>query len=461
MIHNGGVDREAEYGCSPERMLLRPWSRLDWLALIGLSATALGVFLAVLRFYGAALMRLAVCERLFQSDGWRVVSDMIDVSGVHYRGTVHPMFCVFTMPITNLMIHLFGTSRIGAILVLNAATAVAWVVLLYVTQRNLDCTRRSSLLICSLAMASAGFLFWFPVPETYPLGSLSLLVCFAVAALARRLPISQSALVAAGVFSFGVTITNWMAGLALAVCFKSPRNVASSVALTLVILLGGWSVQKMVFPYPPKLFLKPGAVQGEVNYMFHPDSGGAKERLRGELLSPVVLPPIRQTRELPSGRALSVQGFSDVLKSPVGTAASLGWMILLGLGVVALARGPAPSRFRRVLGAVLAGQLVLHLIYGEETFLYALHFLPILMLVVAMATLTRWRPLVEILLVPTILLVLWNNLDRLDEIVRTPFHGDDPRLQVLSGPLPKVWNQQMHPTPPASPSVASPPIARE
>lgn len=162
--------------------------------------------------------------------------------------------------------------------------------------------------------------------------------------------------------------------------------------------------------------------------------------LRGELLSPVVLPPVHQTtRVLPTGRALSVQGFSDILESPLGTAAGLGWMTLLGFGVVALARGPAPGRFRWVLGSVLAGQIVLHLIYGEETFLYALHFLPILLLVVAMSTLTRWRPLVEVLLVPTILLVLWNNIGRLDETVQSPFHGEDPRLQVLSEPLSKGW----------------------
>jgi hypothetical protein len=435
MIRKSGEDHEAEYRCSPERVLERPWSRLDCLALVGLSAVSLGVFLADLWFYGEALVRLDVSERLFQADGVRVITDMIDFSAVHYRAALHPLFLILTMPFTNLMIHLFGTSRIGAIWIVNAATAVAWLNLLYVTQRNLDCPRRSSILVCMLAMVSSSSLIWFAVPETYPLGSLSLLVCFAVAAVATHRPVPHFAVAAAGVFSVGVTVTNWMAGLALAALFKPLRIAVAMAALTLVVLMGVWSAQKMILPHPPAgFFLKPHVVQLESRFMFHPDAGGIKERLRGELLSPVVMPPIRQGQVQRADRSLSVGGFSDILDSPVGTAAGLGWMILLGLGVVALVRGPAPPRFRLLLGSVLAGQVALHLVYGEEPYLSSLHFLPILLLVTAMPTLTRQRRLVELLLAPTILLALWNNLDRLNEIARTPYQKDDPRFQILCKP---------------------------
>ena len=47
-----------------------------------------------------------------------------------------------------------------------------------------------------------------------------------------------------------------------------------------------------------------------------------------------------------------------------------------------------------MLLAALLGQWGLHQVYGgEETFLYALHWVPLLVLVAAAGTLTRWRPL--------------------------------------------------------------------
>jgi hypothetical protein len=48
-------------------------------------------------------------------------------------------------------------------------------------------------------------------------------------------------------------------------------------------------------------------------------------------------------------------------------------------------------RFRLLLGSALVGQLLLHLIFGNETFLYSLHWLPILISIAALATLTKWR----------------------------------------------------------------------
>ena len=44
-----------------------------------------------------------------------------------------------------------------------------------------------------------------------------------------------------------------------------------------------------------------------------------------------------------------------------------------------------------MLGLTLLGQLGLHLLYGEETFLYALHFAPLLVVFAACSTLTRMR----------------------------------------------------------------------
>jgi hypothetical protein len=55
---------------------------------------------------------------------------------------------------------------------------------------------------------------------------------------------------------------------------------------------------------------------------------------------------------------------------------------------------------RVVLACTLAGQVLLHMIYGEETFLYALHFAPLLVLAAALAAAaTAWRRTILVLAV--------------------------------------------------------------
>jgi hypothetical protein len=69
-----------------------------------------------------------------------------------------------------------------------------------------------------------------------------------------------------------------------------------------------------------------------------------------------------------------------------GGSALVLWSLLLAAGVVGLLRTPRWRSFAAVLGLTLAAQVALHLVYGDETFLYAAHFLPLLMAVAVFAT---------------------------------------------------------------------------
>jgi hypothetical protein len=68
-----------------------------------------------------------------------------------------------------------------------------------------------------------------------------------------------------------------------------------------------------------------------------------------------------------------------------------------------------------MLVAGLAGQFALHAVYGIETFLYALHFQPLLVLLVAYGTRTRLRPLLLAACLVLVPLMMEVNLSRLDE----------------------------------------------
>lgn len=66
------------------------------------------------------------------------------------------------------------------------------------------------------------------------------------------------------------------------------------------------------------------------------------------------------------------------------------WLVLTGVGVFTawkLWRGQGgPHQMVILLGAVIAGQLFLHIFYGAWFFLYSLHFAPLLILVAALSS---------------------------------------------------------------------------
>ena len=75
----------------------------------------------------------------------------------------------------------------------------------------------------------------------------------------------------------------------------------------------------------------------------------------------------------------------------VGFLGVLAWGLLLGLGLWALLFLKQQFRFRIALGLTLLGQLVLHMLFGWETFLFSIHFVPLLVVIAALSTLTRAR----------------------------------------------------------------------
>jgi hypothetical protein len=92
--------------------------------------------------------------------------------------------------------------------------------------------------------------------------------------------------------------------------------------------------------------------------------------------------------------------------------------MLFGLGVWAAVRNRPNRRFFTVLGMVLAGQLGLHLVYGgEEVFLYSLHWVPLLVVVAAGATLTPARRLAVALAGALIVCAGINNRRQFDSAI--------------------------------------------
>ena len=91
---------------------------------------------------------------------------------------------------------------------------------------------------------------------------------------------------------------------------------------------------------------------------------------------------------------LSIEHSSLFSHSLIGISALLLWACLLVAGIVAAFRSKSRQYFFLMVGGATVGQLLLHLVYGDETFLYALNWLPLLIALAAAGALMPCRGLV-------------------------------------------------------------------
>jgi hypothetical protein len=88
---------------------------------------------------------------------------------------------------------------------------------------------------------------------------------------------------------------------------------------------------------------------------------------------------------------LSVQSSWPGSSGPFAAIAVFAWVGLLAIGAWSAVKGSAPVPWRKFLVLGLAAQLALHVVFGEETFLFAMHFTPLLILLAATGAETRFR----------------------------------------------------------------------
>jgi hypothetical protein len=376
----------------------------------------LGALVAAVSYHVSGLSSPAILDGIwFQADPVRVLGDMTDRFGNHYRTTVHPLFVLLTHPLVTLLRAVTGVSAVTAARLLIAFLAGVWIVLVFSLLRALGCRRLDATIFAILGAVSASAIFWTGLIETYLLGSISILLAVLAVQLTSRRKSFWVALASA--FSLSVTVTNWMAGLfATAVSFSWKRAcLLVATAFCLVVIL--WGVEKFFYPQCP-FFLSQSE---ERSYINNPLSGGPMTSIKAFVFHTMVMPRIRPFEDMKSKWRwcgyITVQLDRPGAGSRLGTAAAALWTILLAIGVWGLATARERVKLRLVLGGTLLGQMALHSIYGEETFLYSLHFAPLLLGVAAMGVHTRLRPIVLALAICLIFTAGANNFSQLSKAI--------------------------------------------
>ena len=387
--------------------------------LIAMVLFAVSALLSALTFgyLDPVLYGLLGVDFWFHSDMTRVFYNLKGVEASHYRASVHPLFSLiayYAAILIKALLNLFsqaGDEQLAQFFI--AMVAGTWIAALYSLLRVLRLARTDAILFSLLGALSAASLFWFSVPETYSLGSVSILSALIVAAVHLHRPLSEGWFVAASAFSLSVTITNWMAGLAAA--FFN-LNLGKAIRVTLLAFL----IVYLLWLLEKQLLFAAGSVldhRDELMYIFRKETGGPFHILVTFFSTSMVMPEIKLIAKLdrPDWLILSVQHSLPWRSGLLCLTAFSSWMVLFCLGFWRLLVGPLALRFRLLIGALLLGQAVLHLIYGEETFLYSLHYLPLLVITSALAVTGPYRRVVLVLATVVLISAGTNNFLRFRE----------------------------------------------
>jgi hypothetical protein len=381
-------------------------NRWDFSLAVAVALVAMASSLGGIRAIGPDVLDRAADEAWFGSDARRVHAAMSDRHAVH-RPQVHPVFSLIAVGPVYILRHFSRLSPYRATATLVAGIAGLWAAALYALLRALGCRRTDAIAFTLLGITTAAGVFWLPLRETYALGSLGVLAALSLMADSPRWRSPTWLWIVASAATLAVTVTNWMFGLLGAALLLPIRRALRVTLGAFMLVVGLWSVQRALVP-AARFFIAGAEERG---YMYRPSWTRFAQVLTTLTIHSIVAPRVLRLAEgghprgidnglrLPQANQLTVQTAAIGSGGMWGAGATVAWLAMLGLGVRAAMRRSRSERIWLVLLLGLTGQLALHTIYGSETFLYSLHWTPLLVAVAAAATLTPARPVVMTLAV--------------------------------------------------------------
>lgn len=393
--------------------VLRRVSRLDLIIAVG-SGVLAGAVAALL--YSRLSFTMYHLDVWFDSDSILVFDQITNRwSDANDTNSRHPIFSLLTYPVVFLLHRILGVPNTAAALVLLIASSAACVSAMYVALRLLGRPVRLAAIYTGVFLASGCGFLYLGIHERFILGALSILLCVIAFCLHERRLVSATWLMLAAAFSLGITITNFIVGVAALVLALGWRK-GTIGAMGAVALIGVLSVASVpIFPRSSTLInVGSWPMQSTVlteNQERLAKGGTVVDRAVVYWLQAVVLPtPEVQKKPAPwTARFLSIQKVGVKNQAGVWYIAALFWLALLGTGLVrSLYRTRAKADV--LLAVSILGQLALFLVFGTETVLYAAYYVPLLILVASKPCTERKTN--ELLIITSLVflaILLWNN----------------------------------------------------
>lgn len=333
----------------------------------------------------------------------------------HFRSRRHPLFPILTTPLI-WVVHKgsaieYATIIRGLLAISSTAiTLVMYMLFLHITRHSLTAS-----LWTMLFQVSVAHFFWCAVPETFLLGSLSLVSPFLSLAIFARTRWEYPSLLLSTFFAFAVTVTNIMSGLACAIMTLPVRKMWEMIKTTLCLSILGISVQSLVIPPTKNSIWFIPDIADELRWVSTPEVNDYCLRAFLVLAAGVIAPEVDVRNEpfpFMSRCSLTTQAARYQKAGQVGC---VFWFALLLSGITYTARAlnttETMNKIFISLLLVAGGQLLLHSIYGRETILYSAHYGPVFLLLSAYSSRILPRTFVVTLVAGLFCLACANNLE--------------------------------------------------
>jgi hypothetical protein len=352
---------------------------------------------------------LRTSDLWFDADIPRTVCMATDpLAPQHASTSGHPLLSSLLYFPTQSVMRVTGVGAIDAVRWITALQAGVWILMLYAVLRAIGLRRLDASVFTVLAASTAAAVFWTAVPEAFVLGAASLLLPALVIGRWRR-PADWHLAIAAAV-SLSVTVTNWSSGWLAAFLARRPRAALQVCvnALVMVALLG--AAQALRFPHA-EVFPGSGHAFDYAERLHWPD---VTEVISVFAVHSIVMPEaIAERQQDPPSAVLTIQRQRPGSGGLMPSVGLVLWLGLLVLGTLGARQFLVPA-MRWWLGGMIASQLMLHLMFGDETFLYSMHFAPLLVIVAACSALGAGRRLALPLAIAAIVVLGAHNVRQFD-----------------------------------------------
>jgi hypothetical protein len=373
--------------------------RVDLAIVLGLA-----IAIAISTYFGTYALPDPILTDFYAQDVWfggdipTVFGNITNINSDFGRNNKHPLFPLLVFPLVLAVGKLSHLDPLSAVRLVVVGVSMLWIGSMYALLRLMGCYRLDAALFSLLGGVSSAAVFWLVMPESFSFGSLTIILGLAFVAVTQTRSLTTGWYLAVNVMTLSITITNWMVGIFATMINHRWYKALQIIGGALLLATGLWILQRIVFVNSGFPF-QPGTFIGEKKFMSAP-GGGILPVLSAFFLQTMVMPatkfqdlPIR-----PDWVKLAVNHLAPASGSEWASIAIGCWIGLLGLGLWSLFTLDRHSKLRLVLGVTLLVQLAMHSIYGvEETFIYSLHFLPLLLTLAALSLFTRLRPLVLLL----------------------------------------------------------------
>lgn len=386
-----------------------------------LSALFFGLYLLI----GSVLnhSQFDVDDIFFDADGfiWRYRLTTDQWRDFYWR-SVHPLALLILKPSVNLLSVFLRGDKYFAAIILTAMAGAVCVFLVWMFMKEVLQNTVSALIMAFLMGISASHLIFGSLIETYIFLATATLLFFVMIQKGIR---SLSLLIPVGVVTMGVTLTNF-AQIVIALFGAKPnlRFVVKYIFIVVVLVVSSTLVSNLAYPNAGPYFFVPSSFLAERQNVRAVSLNRSQALIRAFLFNDIVAPsPLLSHKDIAftQFRFYRAEDFEiSEYSTPLQSVTVWTWFAFLSVAAFFFIKDFKSHKvgLTRSLMACVMFNLLFHLRYGKELFLYSPNWTYAVVLLLGIS----WKNLLahkrfQILLIAFLVLLMFNNAALLYTII--------------------------------------------